>query len=43
MSADNRLEVKPKKFKHNQSFNLESGESLNGFELVYETYGELNQ
>ena len=43
MSEDNRLIVEPQKFKHRQSFRLESGESLNGFELIYETYGELNK
>ena len=43
MSEDNRLIVEPRKFKHSQSFRLESGESLNGFELIYETYGELNK
>ena len=43
MSEDNRLIVEPRKFKHRQSFRLESGESLNGFELIYETYGELNK
>ena len=40
MSEDNHLIVEPRRFKHNQSFRLESGESLNGFELIYETYGE---
>ena len=43
MSEDNHLIVEPRKFKHRQSFRLESGESLNGFELIYETYGELNK
>ena len=43
MSEDNRLIVEPRKFKYSQSFRLESGESLNGFELIYETYGELNK
>ena len=43
MSEDNHLIVEPRRFKHSQSFRLESEESLNGFELVYETYGELNK
>ena len=43
MSEDNHLIVEPRKLKHHQSFRLESGESLNGFELIYETYGELNK
>ena len=43
MSSKNQLIVKPEKFSTNKIFQLESGEKLNGFELVYETYGQLNQ
>ena len=43
MSEDNRLIVEPQKFKHRQSFRLESVESLNCIELIYETYVELNK
>jgi len=43
MSDTNHLLVKPKKFSTNETFQLESGEKLNGFDLVYETYGQLNQ
>ena len=35
--------VKPKIFRHEADLALESGKSLNTFELIYETYGELNQ
>ena len=43
MSESNLLIVEPKKFSFNEVFKLESGEKLNGFEVVYETYGELNK
>ena len=35
--------VKPKIFRHEADLALESGKSLNAFELIYETYGELNE
>ncbi|MFV2089929.1 MAG: homoserine O-acetyltransferase [Pseudomonadales bacterium] len=34
--------VSPKRFQHPAPFVLQCGETLEGFELVYETYGELN-
>lgn len=34
--------VTPKKATFSEPFQLDSGDVLNGFELVYETYGELN-
>lgn len=34
--------VTPAKFHHPQTFTLQNGDELQGFELVYETYGELN-
>lgn len=34
--------VEPQIFRHQEAFALECGESLPGFELIYETYGELN-
>ena len=35
--------VKPKIFRHEADLALESGKSLDTFELIYETYGELNE
>tara|TARA_B100000427_G_scaffold327517_1_gene338464 strand:+ start:6668 stop:7789 length:1122 start_codon:yes stop_codon:yes gene_type:complete len=35
--------VKPRLFKYEQNLILESGKSLDSFELIYETYGELNE
>ena len=34
--------IKPNKVHFNETLLLSSGSSLNGFELIYETYGELN-
>ena len=34
--------VTPQRFHHTGAFELQCGERLNGFELVYETYGTLN-
>ena len=34
--------VEPQKAAFSEPFQLDSGDVLNGFELVYETYGELN-
>jgi homoserine O-acetyltransferase len=34
--------VEPRHFQHDAPFTLQCGEVLDGFELVYETYGELN-
>lgn len=34
--------VEPRTFQHAAAFPLQCGETLDGFELVYETYGELN-
>lgn len=34
--------VTPRVFRHPQPFPLQCGETLEGFELTYETYGELN-
>ena len=42
MSKQEILLVKPKKFSIKDAFKLESGEELDGFEIIYETYGELN-
>ena len=42
MSKQEILLVKPKKFFIKDAFKLESGEELDGFEIIYETYGELN-
>lgn len=36
------LLVTPQHFAWEDTFELQNGEQLNGFELVYETYGELN-
>ena len=35
--------IEPKIFSFKGKFSLESGKSLNGFELIYETYGELSK
>ena len=34
--------IEPKFFKFEENFELESGKILKGFEIIYETYGELN-
>ena len=34
--------VAPQTFSHDAPFTLQCGETLQGFELVFETYGELN-
>ena len=34
--------VTPATFRHTQPFTLQNGDELKGFDLVYETYGELN-
>jgi homoserine O-acetyltransferase len=42
-SAENSVGiVAPRTFRHHAPFLLQCGETLQGFELVYETYGELN-
>ena len=42
-SAENSVGiVAPRTFRHDAPFLLQCGETLQGFELVYETYGELN-
>ncbi|MCZ6619963.1 MAG: homoserine O-acetyltransferase [Gammaproteobacteria bacterium] len=41
-SADSVGLVIPETYRHQQPFALQCGETLEGFELVYETYGELN-
>ena len=35
--------VAPQRFIHNADFELQCGETLNGFEIVFETYGTLNE
>ena len=35
--------IEPKFFKFEENFELESGKILKGFEIIYETYGELNK
>jgi len=35
--------IEPKIFSFKEKFSLESGKSLDGFELIYETYGELSK
>ncbi|MFP6817210.1 MAG: homoserine O-acetyltransferase [Pseudomonadales bacterium] len=42
LPADSIGLVTPQLFRHEAPFALRSGETLPGFELVYETYGELN-
>ena len=34
--------IEPEIFSFNETFPLESGKSLDGFELIYETYGKLS-
>ncbi len=41
--ADSVGLVKPEVYRHEVPFVLQCGETLDGFELVYETYGELNK
>ena len=42
-SADSVGLVIPDIYRHQTSFALQSGDTLDGFELVFETYGELNE
>ncbi len=43
-SQDNSVGiVKPQRFDHRDTFALQSGQTLQGFSLVYETYGALNE
>ncbi|MCZ6711714.1 MAG: homoserine O-acetyltransferase [Gammaproteobacteria bacterium] len=42
LPADSVGLVTPQVYRHETPFALRSGETLRGFELVYETYGELN-
>ena len=41
-TSDNVGVVAPSVFKYQLPFTLQNGEALQGFDLVYETYGELN-
>ena len=43
MSNDSLGRVETKSFIHKDSFSLKSGKTLQGFEMVYQTYGELNE
>ena len=43
MSNDSLGRVETKIFIHKDSFSLKSGKTLQGFEMVYQTYGELNE
>tara|TARA_B100000945_G_scaffold270842_1_gene232334 strand:+ start:21012 stop:22112 length:1101 start_codon:yes stop_codon:yes gene_type:complete len=43
MNNKDKLLVEPQKFSYEKKFDLESGDSLEGFEIVYETYGQLNE
>ena len=43
MSNDSLGRVDTKSFIHKHSFSLKSGKTLQGFEMVYQTYGELNE
>ena len=41
-TSDNVGVVTPTVFNYQLPFTLQNGEALQGFDLVYETYGELN-
>ena len=43
MSNDSLGRIETKSFIHKDSFALKSGKTLQGFEMVYQTYGELNE
>ena len=43
MSNDSLGRVETKSFIYKDSFSLKSGKTLQGFEMVYQTYGELNE
>ena len=43
MSSNSLGQVETKRFIHKDTFALKSGKTLQGFEMVYQTYGELNE